>query len=304
MAQALNSCGKRLFIILALLICLPTASQEAQEPQEPVLVAGGGGTEIAVYEYGDPAGPSILLIHGLSQSHLSWSKQYKSPALQKFRIVVIDLRGHGASEKPTKPENYDNSSVWADDIDAVIKAKNLRRPVVAAWSYAGVIITDYVRKYGDSNLAGIVFVGARVQIGMPGSRSHAGPDSRLIDGMFDTRLEINIPSTVAFIRACTVSPLTPEEFQEALAYNMAVSPEVRGGMVSHKIDGSDALAKLKVPVLIVQGERDRLVSVAAADFIAETVKHAKKSYYPNAGHSTFMEDPGRFNKELAEMAAR
>ncbi len=304
MAQVLSSYGRSLFVVLAFLIYLPATSQEAGEPQEPMLVAGGGGTKIAVYEYGDPVGPSLLLIHGFSQSHLSWSKQYKAPALRQFRIVVIDLRGHGASEKPTDAENYNNSRVWADDINAVIKAKKLIRPVVAAWSYGGIVISDYVRQYGDANLGGIVFVDASTQLGTKASRSHFGPGAKAVAGMLDQRQEVNIPSTAEFIRVCTVNPLTSDEFQEAFAYNMAVSPEVRMGLASHKIDGSDALARINVPVLIVQGERDSIVSVAAADSISETVKHAKKSYYPNAGHSPFWEDPDRFNRELAAMVPR
>ena len=87
-----------------------------EEVQYPKMVPGGGGTNIAVYEYGDPEGAGILLVHGFSQSHLAWTKQYQSPELQQFRIVVMDLRGHGASGKPADAENYASSGVWADDI--------------------------------------------------------------------------------------------------------------------------------------------------------------------------------------------
>jgi non-heme chloroperoxidase len=81
--------------ILVLFTCL---SAWSQEPQKPMLVAGADGIKSAVYEYGNPKGSEILLVHGFSQSHLIWAKQYKSPTLQEFRIVVLDLRGHGASD--------------------------------------------------------------------------------------------------------------------------------------------------------------------------------------------------------------
>lgn len=304
MTRIPNACGRALFAILLVLIWLPAWSQERGEPQKPVLVEGAGGTKIAVYEYGDPAGPEILLVHGFSQSHLSWAKQYKSPALQKFRMVVIDLRGHGASEKPTNAESYHSSKVWADDINAVIKAKNLRKPVIAGWSYGGFIIGDYVREYGDGNLGGIVFVGAATQLGTEDAKTHYGPGMKPLVGMMDPRQEINIPSTAEFLKIATARPLSAEEYQEAFAYNMAVSPEVRLALLSRTIDSNEALAKIKVPVLIVQGEKDSIVLVAAADYIAEKVKHAKKSYYPNAGHAPFMEDPERFNREIAAMATR
>jgi non-heme chloroperoxidase len=285
--------------ILVLFTCLSAWSQESQKP---MLVASVDGVKSAVYEYGDPKGPEILLIHGFSQSHLSWTKQYKSPALQKFRIVVIDLRGHGASDKPTNLESYNNSKIWASDIDAVIKAKNLKKPLIVGWSYGGFIVSDYVREYGDSNLGGIVFVGASTQLGTEDAKTHYGPGLKPVTGMLDQRQEINIPSTIEFIRGFTVDPLPAQEFQEVLAYNMAVPPEVRLGLLSRQIDSNDALAKIKVPVLIVEGERDQLVLPTAAEYIASKVKHAKKSYYPNAGHAPSMEDSERFNREIAEMA--
>ncbi len=276
-------------------------AQDDVEPQQPMMVTGGGGTRIAVYEYGDRGGAEILLVHGFSQSHLAWAKQYKSPALQQFRIVVIDLRGHGASDKPVHVSNYDHSKVWADDLHAVLKAKDLKRPLVVVWSYGGFIVSDYVREYGDARLAGIVFVGAVTQLGTPDSKGHYGAGMKALLGMLDPRQEINIASTAQFIRIAVAGPLSAEEYELILAYNMAVSPEIRSALLARTVDGSDALARIKVPVLIVQGEKDSIALVAAADYIAAKIRHASKSFYPNAAHCPFMEEPERFNRELAAM---
>ena len=50
--------------------------------------------------------------------------------------------------------------LWADDLAAVIKARNLQRPVLVGWSYGGYTIADYVRKFGDAGLGGLVFLAA------------------------------------------------------------------------------------------------------------------------------------------------
>ena len=284
--------------------CVPGWAQDKSEAQKPMMVAGGGGTKIAMYEYGDPNGPEILLVHGFSQSHLSWSKQYNSPMMQKFRMVAIDLRGHGASEKPTNAESYNNSKVRADDINAVIKAKNLKKPIIVGWSYGGFIISDYVREFGDSNLGGIDFVDAATQLGTEDAKNHFGPGLEPAGRMLDPRQEVNIPATAQFLKLATATPLPTEEFQQAFAYNMAVSPEVRLGLLSRKIDGNDALAKITVPVLISHGQKDVVVLLASGDYIAGKIKQAKKAYYPDAGHLPFMEDPERFNRELAELASK
>ena len=122
--------------------------------------------------------------------------------------------------------------------------------------------------------------------------------------MLDPRQEINIPATAQFIRTAIAGPVSAQQYEEALAYNMAVSPEVRKGLLSRTIDSTDALARITVPVLIVQGEKDTIVLVAAAEFLAAKIGHAQKSFYPDAGHCPFLEDPERFNRELAAMAQR
>ena len=123
-------------------------------------ITGGGGLPIHVREWGKPAGSAVLLIHGWSQSHLSWVRQFESDLVDKHRIVAIDIRGHGMSGKPLELEAYAESKLWADDIDAVIKSLALDRPVLAGWSYGGLIMSDYVRVHGESEIAGINFVGA------------------------------------------------------------------------------------------------------------------------------------------------
>jgi non-heme chloroperoxidase len=63
-------------------------------------VTGGGGTHLNVVESGNPKGCPILYIHGLSQCWLQWSRQINSDLAQDHRLVAMDMRGHGLSDKP------------------------------------------------------------------------------------------------------------------------------------------------------------------------------------------------------------
>ena len=90
-------------------------------------IPGGGGLRIAVHEYGRPNGKPILLIHGITQSHLSWSKQYQSTLADEFRLICPDNRGHGMSEKPTANDHYTQAELWADDVQAVITQLELTK---------------------------------------------------------------------------------------------------------------------------------------------------------------------------------
>ena len=98
---------------------------------------------------GQGDGPPILFIHGLSQSHLCWAKQYESALAEEFRLVAYDLRGHGMSQAPLEPEHYTDSGLWADDVAAIIEQLGLDRPVLVGWSYGGFVICDYLRDHGQ-----------------------------------------------------------------------------------------------------------------------------------------------------------
>ncbi|MEM1153541.1 MAG: alpha/beta hydrolase [Pseudomonadota bacterium] len=283
--------------ISALFICRGLWAEDVV--QHPTMIPGGEGTAIAVYEFGNPKGDEILLVHGFSQSHLSWAPQYEAPELQAYRMVVIDLRGHGSSERPQTAEYYNNSDVWADDVHAVISAKNMQSPVIVGWSYGGFVINDYVRKYGDKALGGVVFVGAATQLGTQTAGGHIGPAGAWFPRMMDPRQEVNIAGTQGFLEACIEGDWPQEDFVEALAFNMMVSPAVRTAMLSRVIDSDDALAAIRKPALLIHGEEDEVVLPVSSRYIAERVPHAQQSYYPDTGHNPFYEEPARFNQELA-----
>jgi non-heme chloroperoxidase len=128
-------------------------------------VQGAAGVKLHVREYGKSSGVPILLIHGWSQSHLCWAKQFESALKDEARIVALDLRGHGMSDAPAETDQYTDGDKWADDIAAVIDRLELERPILVGWSYGGYVISDYVRKNGQDRIAGINFVDAAVVIG-------------------------------------------------------------------------------------------------------------------------------------------
>jgi non-heme chloroperoxidase len=105
-------------------------------------------------------------VHGWSQCDLCWSGQVDSQLAASFRMVTFDNRGHGMSDKPLLP-GYADERLWADDLAAVIDQTRLERPVLVAWSYGGLIVTDYARAHDDAGIAGINLVGTSVLLKQP-----------------------------------------------------------------------------------------------------------------------------------------
>jgi pimeloyl-ACP methyl ester carboxylesterase len=127
-------------------------------------VVGSGGLHLHVREWGKADAAPILCIHGWSQNHLCWSKQYESALADRFRLIAFDLRGHGMSDAPLEPQHYTNAQVWAEDLAAIIDRLHLSPAVLVGWSYGGFIICDYLRVFGDAAVAGITFVDAAVML--------------------------------------------------------------------------------------------------------------------------------------------
>ena len=225
-------------------LMLDQAHATAAQPIREYDIRGGGGITLHAREWGNPDGPSILFVHGWSQCDLCWSAQVGGELAAKFRMVTFDNRGHGMSEKPLDPGCYADERLWADDLAAVIDQTGLERPVVVAWSYGGLIVTDYVRAHGDAAIAGINLVGAAVAL-RPPTFDHLGP------GMLDNAPEAcapdlltNIAAIRRFLRSCTARPLDDELWSRALCWNMVVPPQVRGALLARKIDAQDALGRI------------------------------------------------------------
>jgi non-heme chloroperoxidase len=107
------------------------------------MIVGGGGVRLHAVETGDLSGRPIVFIHGVSQCWLAWSRQLSSDLANTFRLVAVDIRGHGLSDKPH--EGYADSRLWADDVRAVIRALDLDHPVLCGWSYGPLVSLDYLR---------------------------------------------------------------------------------------------------------------------------------------------------------------
>jgi len=268
-------------------------------------VRGGGGLRLHVREWGRPEGPPILFLHGWSQSHMCWARQYESALAEEFRLVACDLRGHGMSQAPPEPQHYTDPSLWAGDVAAIIEQLGLDRPVLVGWSYGGFIISDYVRAYGQDQIAAINFAGAAVKLGEAAFGTLFGP------GFLDhfaaataADLPTNIAAIRSFVRACLVKPVPDDDLETAVCWNMVVPATIRANLAAREIDCDDVLAALEVPLLVTQGRADTVVLPAMAEHVLAVCPTARASWYDGVGHAPHLEEPERFNRELAELTRR
>jgi pimeloyl-ACP methyl ester carboxylesterase len=288
-----------------------TAVTQRQSEHEPArwvkthTVRGGGGLRLHAREWGEADGSPILFIHGWSQNHLCWAKQYESAPADEFRLVAYDLRGHGMSEAPLGPEHYTDGRLWADDVTAIIDEFALERTVLVGWSYGAFVICDYIRSYGQDRVAAINFVEGAVKLGEAAFGTLIGPGflDHFVGATVDD-LPTNIQTMCSFVRTCLAKPVADDDLETALCWNVVVPAHVRASLGARELDYDDVLRALEVPVLVTQGRADTVVLPAMAEHVLATCPTAEASWYDGVGHVPHLEEPERFNRELAELTRR
>jgi non-heme chloroperoxidase len=279
-----------------ILTAISTSALAQEKKFKSVSVKTPDGLTISAQDWGNPNGPGIIFIHGFSQSSMSWIKQVTDADMaREFHMVTYDLRGHGNSDKPLEPERYRDSKAWADELQAVMDATGLKRPVLAGWSYGGRIMADYLKTYGTANLAGLNYVDA----GQKADPAFFGPNLANLPLMTSEDLATNIAATRRFLHDCFSKQPTQDEYETMLAFNMMVPPKVRAGLGNRPLDVDELLKSLRLPVLVTHGAEDKNSSLIAAEYTAKMIPGAKLSVYQGIGHSPFFEDAPRFNAELA-----
>jgi non-heme chloroperoxidase len=279
-----------------------TSTDQAQPAESTITtVVGGAGNRIHVREWGRRDGPTVLMIHGWSGSHQCWKSQIESGLADEFRLVAMDLRGHGMSDQPLDADQYRQQRLWATDLAAVIDQCHLDRPTLVAWSYGGFIVCDYVRAYGQDGISAVNLVGAAVTLNE--RFDHVGPAFLTnAPGGADPDLPTRVTALRRFWRAMTEGPLSEEDLETGLCGSVSVPPAVLGALINRRIDSDDVLSGLRVPVLVSHGRQDQIILASMAEHVLRVCPTATPSWYDGVGHMPFVEDAERFNRELAQLA--
>jgi len=265
-------------------------------------IEGHGGTKLFTRDSGPENAPAILLIHGWSQSSLSWTKQ--APLAEHFRLITPDLRGHGQSDKPDAPELYNQSDIWAADIQAIIDTLELDQPLLVGWSMGSWLIGDYLRTFGQDSIAGLSLVGGCVTTGqnMPETARKRRPEIAATNAYHpDTALQI--PAIVDFLKACTAAPLSKRDLAIMTGFNMLCPPHIRKAARMRHEDYRPDYANLTKPALLIHGAAEKVLPLPMLEQSQATIPHATTHLYNGVGHAPFWEDAPRFNKDLHAFAS-
>ncbi|WP_327142471.1 alpha/beta fold hydrolase [Nocardia sp. NBC_01327] len=263
-------------------------------------VVSADGTTIVYRVTGPEGARPLVLLHGWSGNLRCWGRAADDLA-GRFRVIALDLRGHGYSDAPEA--GYDDPKNWAADVAAVLAAEGIADgAVLLGWSYGGIVLSDYLAAYGTGAVAGVVYTGSQAGIGKGVPGAQPGPAmQKAIPDVFEESAGRAMRGFGAFGSANT-GPGRDKggDAQRLFGGSLATLPRVRKALFYRTVDNTETLRTLDVPVFVMHGTADPVVEVANGRYIAETAPNASTSYWEGAQHGLFVEDPERFVTELTE----
>jgi 3-oxoadipate enol-lactonase len=243
---------------------------------------------IDLYYEDHGSGPAIIFAHGQGGNHLSWWQQV--PYFSRwFRCVTFDHRAFGRSKDSAEPPN--GRMQFGADIHALADHLGIERFFVVAHSMGGRTAAGLIRRAPD-RLRAVVFSGTTAGSTNDDVRElqkeYAGTlpsGSTLMQRALRHGFEHEQPEMAFLYRQIQrLNPKRPADF-------LAPPPGWRGSFSAYIADSG-------VPALFLVGEHDAVTPAHIVQKAAGLVQGARIQVLPNAGHSSYFEQPAAFNEAV------
>lgn len=245
-------------------------------------------------------GPPLICLHGGWQDHRSWQSQVEYFA-DDYRVIRVDLRGHGQTG-PTESRRY-SIDLFADDLDKLISALNVERPILAGISAGGMVIQTYLDRYPDAARGAVI--GGPLQtvppIDLPRGMKQLFSPLPLLSGTltaveptltFRTLLDairmangghwLSLDETVRKQSTEAVESISATEFQKIFA---ALYERV-----------APTLSHVSTPTLVLYGDHEIPLVKRQGERIARTVQAGTVRSIPDSGHLVNQDQSKAFNE--------
>jgi pimeloyl-ACP methyl ester carboxylesterase len=229
----------------------------------------------------DPARSTLIFIHGAGESRLLWHAQVEG-LRERANTVALDLPGHGGSAGCARQRVEEYAAAVAD-FTAGIGAP---APIPCGLSMGGAIAQQLLLDYQDRFRAGVVV--------------SSGARLRVLPSIFDL-IAADMTGYAALIDRLGFSPQTPDAVKRPfLEDSLRVRPEVAGGdfRACDRFDVMARLAEIRVPVLVVSAEDDRLTPPKYAEFLVQHITGSRRVHIADAGHFVPIEKPLEVNAAI------
>jgi pimeloyl-ACP methyl ester carboxylesterase len=234
------------------------------------------------------SGPALLLTHGYSATSQMWQGQIAVLAAN-HTLILWDMRGHGQSDSPSNGDAYSEAQTVAD-MAALLDTVGVRGAIVGGLSLGGYMSLAFHRVYSERVTALLII--------------DTGPGFKK-DTARDAWNETATQRAVSLDRD-GLSVLKSASAERALSTHRSaagLAHAARGMLTQHDAAVIESLPGIRVPTLVIVGADDAPF-IAASDYMAAKIPHARKVVIPNAGHASNIDQPVAFNAAVVEFLAR
>lgn len=255
--------------------------------------AQNGAVKIFYDSYGE--GTPIVFLHPWSTNGYIWYYQI-FPFARTNKVVVVDHRGHGRSDKPA---NGYSIQEHASDVRAVLDAAGIAKAILVGNSIGGMIAMQFNLDNPDRVLANLILSsGTAMSESMPKEAHDAfrkDPETSfgaLIEGTVSAKSKRERPEIAEIMKSqfAAQSNFPRHVFESAMA-----DPN---GVFNWNI--KNRLSSIRKPTLVISGEEDQATAPAANKFLADNIPGAKFMVVKDVGHFYQLEKPMEFNATLKE----
>ena len=264
------------------------------------------GTEIYYKDWGN--GQPIVFSHGWPLCSDSFESQMLYLASRGYRCIAHDRRGHGRSTQPWTGNDMDT---YADDLARLLETCKVDSAFLVGFSTGGGEVARYIGRYGTKRVAKIALVSAVCPLLLKTEQNPSGVPREVFDGLRASCLT----DRSQFYRDFANGPFFGYNRPGArVSQGFVDSFWLQGMMAGHRnaldcirafseTDTSADLKKCDVPALVIHGDDDQVVPIAAtAKVAAKLIKDCKLVVYPGAPHGLTDTHRDRLNQDLLDFA--
>jgi len=254
------------------------------------------GITIAYSDRG--TGLPIIFLHAFPLNRSMWAQQ-EDALCSQFRIITIDLRGHGDSDAPLWHYTLEQS---ADDVCALLDRLSIQQAIFTGLSMGGYILFAFYRKYA-ARVKGLILADTKAQ-----ADTEEGKNGRFQLAQIAYKKG---PSAIADVMIPKL--LSPATVQTNLDLVHQVRGMIEGNQISgiagdlmamaDRPDSVPLLSQITCPTQLIVGELDQATPPSDARLMADHIPQARLAIIPNAAHLSNLEQPETFNQIVGSFAS-
>jgi non-heme chloroperoxidase len=232
-----------------------------------VTVGRENSAAIRIYYEDHGSGPPVVLVHGYALNGHSWEKQEAALLAAGYRVITYDRRGFGASSRPSTGYDFDT---LAADLHILLSRLGLRGVVLAGFALGTGEVTRYLAAHGPERVSAAVLVAPLPPFLLKTDDNPDGIDRSVFDGL-TARIAADRPAAMKdFLdQSYNVDLLGGDRVSDQAWQNsfyVAISASAHAALrcvTACLEDFRGNLATISIPVLVIQGDQDRVLPYEA-----------------------------------------